>query len=102
MKKLVKDLELMAYVDGNLSANERLSVKTRMAQNGELDLLMLLHILYYQSNKGLADELLGKDDFAIGIGQDDLADWDSGQFLSEVLRNPSICAQAACKNLKDE
>ncbi len=39
MKHTIKDEELMDYLDGNLNASETASLKRRLKENGELDLL---------------------------------------------------------------
>lgn len=59
----ITDTELIAYIEGQLSRPERKSLYSRLRANNELGLLANIERSYLALNKGMADELLGKDTF---------------------------------------
>ena len=65
MKYLIKDTELMAYLEGGLSKEEVRSLKRKMEENGELNILYHLKLSYEEGMKEYADALIGEDDFAV-------------------------------------
>lgn len=65
MKYLIKDTELMAYLEGGLSKEEVRSLKRKMEENGELNMLYHLKLSYEEGMKEYADALIGEDDFAV-------------------------------------
>lgn len=66
MKYLIKDTELMAYLEDGLSKEEVRSLKKKMEENGELNLLYHLKLSYEEGMKEYADALIGEDDFVVG------------------------------------
>ena len=62
MKHIVRDLELVAYLEGTLSKDEVRQLKERMEENGELDLLYHLQLSYEKGMKEYAAELIGEDE----------------------------------------
>lgn len=56
MKHIIKDEELMDYLDGNLNASERASLKRRLKENGELDLLYHAMLAQKAMMEALDDE----------------------------------------------
>lgn len=65
MKHLIKDTELVAYLEGNLTKDEVRSLKKRLEENGELDLLYHLQLSNDEGLKEYANYLIGEDDFVI-------------------------------------
>ncbi len=65
MKHLIKDTELVAYLEGTLSKEEVRHLKNRLKENGELALLYHLQLAYDEGMKEYANELIGEDDFYI-------------------------------------
>jgi len=63
MKHLIKDAELVSYLEGNLTKDEVKSLKKRIEENGELDMLYHLQLSYNEGMKDYANSLLGEDDF---------------------------------------
>ncbi len=67
MKHLIRDIEIIDYLEGNLNKDEIKSLKERMSENGELDLLYHLELSYYETTKEYADFLIGEDDFVTNM-----------------------------------
>ncbi len=65
MKHLIKDLELVAYLDGHLTKAEGKRLKEKLNENGELGLLYHLQLAHDKGLEEYANELIGKDDFFI-------------------------------------
>ena len=65
MKHLIKDTELVAYLEGTLSKEEVRQLKNKLKDNGELSLLYHLQLSYDEGMKDYAKELIGEDDFHI-------------------------------------
>lgn len=65
MKHLIKDTELVAYLEGSLSKEEVRQLKNRLKDNGELSLLYHLQLSYDAGLDNYAKELIGEDDFQI-------------------------------------
>lgn len=65
MKHLIKDTELVAYLEGALSKEEVRQLKNKLKDNGELSLLYHLQLSYDEGMKDYAKELIGEDDFHI-------------------------------------
>lgn len=65
MKHLIKDAELVSYLEGNLTKDEVKSLKKRIEENGELDMLYHLELSYNEGMRDYANRLLGEDDFMI-------------------------------------
>lgn len=63
MKHLIKDTELIAYLEGNLTKDEVKSLKKRIEENGELDMLYHLQLSYDNGLEEYANCLIGEDDF---------------------------------------
>ncbi len=61
MKNLIKDSELIAYIEDKMTPEEERSLITRLKENGELDILYHLKEAWYESMSDFADEWLGKD-----------------------------------------
>lgn len=68
MKKLISDKELVAYISGQLTTEQTRQLHAKAIANGESDLLLHVQLAALECDSQLADELLGKDDFADGIG----------------------------------
>lgn len=62
MKHLIKDIELIAYLEGSLSKAEVKQLKERLKDNDELDLLYHLQLSYEEGIRAYANELIGEDD----------------------------------------
>lgn len=69
MKHLIKDIELMDYLEDRLSKSEKIVLKKRLAENGELDVLYHLQLAYEAGCKAKAEQLIGEDDFMTSIGR---------------------------------
>lgn len=65
MKYLIKDTELVAYLEGSLSKEEVRQLKNKLKDNGELSLLYHLQLSYDAGLENYAKELIGEDDFQI-------------------------------------
>lgn len=65
MKHLIKDTELVAYLEGSLSKEEVRQLKNKLKDNGELSLLYHLQLSYDAGIESYAKELIGEDDFQI-------------------------------------
>ena len=65
MKHLIKDTELVAYLEGTLSKEEVRQLKNKLKDNGELSLLYHLQLSYDEGMKDYAKELIGEDYFHI-------------------------------------
>lgn len=65
MKHLIKDTELIAYLEGDLNKDEVKSLKKRLKENGELDMLYHLQLSNDEGLKEYANDLIGEDDFII-------------------------------------
>lgn len=63
MKHLIKDIELVAYLEGTLSKEEVRQLKNKLKDNGELSLLYHLQLSYDAGLENYAKELIGEDDF---------------------------------------
>lgn len=63
MKHLIKDTDLVAYLEGRLNKDEVKSLKKRLEENGELDMLYHLQLSYDNGLKEYANYLIGEDDF---------------------------------------
>lgn len=70
MKHLIKDMEIIDYLEGNLNKDEIKSLKDRMNENGELDLLYHLELSYYETTEEYANFLIGEDDFVTNTESD--------------------------------
>lgn len=66
MKHLIRDVELIAYLEGQLSKEEIKQLKQRLVDNNELDLLYHLQLSYNKCMTEYANELIGVDDLIIG------------------------------------
>ena len=65
MKHIIRDEELMDYLDGKLSAGECASLKKRLAENGELDLLYHLRLAQKSMVEALEPEEAEEADLAL-------------------------------------
>lgn len=65
MKHLIKDAELVSYLEGYLTKDEVKSLKKRIEENGELDMLYHLQLSYDEGMKDYANSLLGEDNFVV-------------------------------------
>ncbi len=65
MKHLIKDMELVAYLEGRLNKDEVRILKNKLKDNGELALLYHLQLAYDACLEEYANELIGEDDFSI-------------------------------------
>lgn len=65
MKHLIKDTELIAYLEDTLSKEDIRQLKNKLKDNGELSLLYHLQLSYDEGMKDYAKELIGEDDFYI-------------------------------------
>lgn len=65
MKHLIKDMELVACLEGHLTKEEVKQLKEKLSENGELSLLYHLQCIYDNGLEEYANELIGKDDFFI-------------------------------------
>lgn len=65
MKHLIRDVELIAYLEGQLSKEEIKQLKQRLVDNNELDLLYHLQLSYNKCMTEYANELIGVDDLTI-------------------------------------
>lgn len=63
MNHLIKDTELVSYLEGSLTKEEVRILKKRLAENEELDLLYHLQLSYDEGMTEYANELIGEDDF---------------------------------------
>lgn len=68
--RLITDDELIAYVEGTLTAIERKEVLLKLRENDQMDLLFHLQQSYMQIMKDYADELLGVDEYKSGSSYD--------------------------------
>lgn len=71
MKHLIKDTELVAYLEGTLNKEEIKKLKIKLKENDELSLLYHLELSYENSLENYANELIGKDDFYIETTPED-------------------------------
>jgi hypothetical protein len=69
MKHLIKDVELVAYLEDMLNKTEIKQLKNKLRENGELELLYHLQMAYDEGMQSYANELLGEDDFVIPNSQ---------------------------------
>lgn len=69
MKHLIKDVELVAYLEDMLNKNEVKQLKNKLRDNGDLELLYHLQMAYNEGMQSYANELLGEDDFVIPNSQ---------------------------------
>lgn len=69
MKHLIKDVELVAYLEDMLNKTEIKQLKNKLRVNGELELLYHLQMAYDEGMQSYANELLGEDDFVIPNSQ---------------------------------
>ena len=65
MKQIVRDQELMAYLEGTLSGSEISELRTRLADQGEADLLYHLELAQERKIEEEANALFGSDTFHI-------------------------------------
>lgn len=65
MKHLIKDTELMDYLNGNMKKDDIKSLKKRLEENGELNMLYHLKLAHEIGVKEYADSLIGEDTFTI-------------------------------------
>lgn len=63
MKHLIRDLELVAYLEGELDKEEVIILKRKLKENGELSMLYHLQLAYDEGMEEYANYLIGKDDF---------------------------------------
>ncbi|MBR3884696.1 MAG: hypothetical protein IKJ31_08090 [Bacteroidaceae bacterium] len=63
MKHLIRDLELIAYLEGELNKEEIRILKRKLEENGELNMLYHLQLSYDEGLEEYANELIGEDDF---------------------------------------
>lgn len=64
MKHLIKDMELVACLEGQLTKEEVKRLKEKLSENGELSLLYHLQCVYDNGLEEYANELIGEDDFS--------------------------------------
>lgn len=67
MKHLIKDMELVACLEGQLTKDEVKRLKEKLSENGELSLLYHLRSAYDKGLEEYANELIGTDDFSITL-----------------------------------
>lgn len=65
MKHLIKDTELIAYLEDTLSKEEVRQLKNKLKDNGELSLLYHLQLSYEAGLESYAEELIGVDNFRV-------------------------------------
>lgn len=81
MKHLIKDMELVAYLEGTLSNEEVMQLKRKLRDNGELDLLYHLQLSYEECIVNYAKELIGEDDFYIESNSTPTTNLDTGNII---------------------
>lgn len=91
MKHLIKDIELMDYLEERLSKTEKAVLKKRLAENGELDVLYHLQLVYEKGCEAMAEQLIGEDDF--------MASFDRTESLNTL---PRIAADVSFGGKKDD
>ena len=97
MRHLIRDLELVDYLEGNLTKKEIRDLKSRLKENGETDMLYNLQLSYEKGCEEYANELLGQDDFDIDLPEETIQ---YGKV--RPLFNPDTHLAAACIAYKDE
>lgn len=70
MKQLIKDVELVSFLEGKMTHEEEKSLKYRLEMNGELDLLYHLQLSWEKGMEVYASNLIGEDDFECDINED--------------------------------
>lgn len=65
MKRIIKDEDLILYVNDTLSGQTKKEFELQAIQNNESDLLLNCILANYSSQRDYADELLGVDDFLV-------------------------------------
>jgi len=65
MRKIIKDEDLILYVNDTLSGQTKKDFELQAIQNNESDLLLNCILANYSSQRDYADELLGVDDFIV-------------------------------------
>lgn len=70
MKQLIKDVELVSFLEGKMTNEEEKSLKHRLEMNGELDLLYHLQLSWEKSMEDYTDSLIGEDNFECDISED--------------------------------
>lgn len=70
MKQLIKDVELVSFLEGKMTHEEEKSLKHRLEINGELDLLYHLQLSWEKGMEEYANSLIGEDDFECDISED--------------------------------
>lgn len=63
MKHLIKDMELVACLEGQLTKEEVKRLKEKLSENGELSLLYHLQCVYDNGLEEYANELIGEDEY---------------------------------------
>lgn len=69
MKRIIKDEDLVLYVNNNLSGQKKKNLEKQAIQNKESDLLLNCILANYSCQRDYAEELLGVDDFTIDSHQ---------------------------------
>lgn len=62
MKHLIKDSELMAYIEGKMSREEEKALLSKLKDNGEMETLYHLREAWLESMADFAETWIGKDE----------------------------------------
>lgn len=69
MKQLIKDVELVSFLEGKMTRDEEKALKLRLKMNGELDLLYHLQLSWEKGMEDYANSLIGDDNFEVDLSE---------------------------------